>query len=353
MIKRTIISWDKDVSYPTPIGEHILKFSREIGFKPTPINSRLGPKKVINHYLDLVKSWKTSDIILTAYPNIMLPIRLPVVRWLRYLDSYMFKSLNKDKTTILYVYDLPIEQALSVRDNMLVDDISYELERLVFEQFDWILVFNKRMKKYLRNRYGISHDKIVEYKILDYYVPIAPPAEKRLDYPVNIAFIANLDRKRVEDIPLNLPHSVDIKYHFMGKNGEWIKNLKRNDFVYHGFIPHKSLPNELFKMHFGILMYPDPVSFYLRFSASSKFSAYVTAGLPLLVNYKSSYPAELVKKYKIGFIFKDPEDILKIIDQLSDSKYQKIRQNVLKLAEKIRRGYFIKHALKEVLNKNA
>ena len=325
--------------------EDVINFSSEIGFGLVVLGKKVKiPINPINYYLKMIKYWKKADIVLATYPYICRPTK---DNFLRIWESNLIEKLNGNKFSILYIVDLPIEQSISSRK--VVDHKAYEIEERIFKSFYSLLVFNENMKKEIQNNYGIDDERFVEFEILDYGVDFVPPSIKQIKRPYKIIYAGALAKNRCSWIK-DLPHSDNIVYEFFGKNGEWINGLNRKDIEYKGFLsPDKLSKYASTDCHFGIIVYDPAFIEYLKYVSTSKFSAYMVAGLPILYSSKYSYLSHLVNKYKVGLPISSFNEIPKIIDNLTEQEYNKIRNNCLKLGEKIRQGYFFKKAVSTAL----
>jgi len=314
-----------------------LKFSSEIGFTPLIL-------KDIRSIAKLILNYPNIDIILAIYPYICSPLR---GNSFRMLEHFFIREFVKNKTFILYVVDLPIHQNIAVGNCNVVDEKSYHLERKLFESADIICVFNKLMKKTIQEHTFISDEKFVEFEILDYGLKI--PKSKKVKFrmrPIKLAFGGNLNRRLIGSSISLLPKIKDVVYEFFGINGEWIKTIKRGDIKYCGVLqPEKFMEYISNNAHFG-LIFGDLCNTYLtnyhNIGTTSKFSAYLAAGVPILSPSCYSYISYLIKKYEIGYSFPSFDKIPKIIDNLTESEYEDIRNNCSQLGEKIRNGYFFK-----------
>jgi len=325
-----------------------IKFSSEIGFRPVV----LGIKEMI-HFVKMFRYLIDTDVFLIMYPYLCSPIRK--ANPLKRLETNLISKLNKNKFSILYIVDLPIEQNLAIGNTYVIGKKAYKIEKQLFENFNVICVFNEYMKNAIQQRYDISDDRFVKFEILDYGVNFTPSKNKKfLRNKFKIVYTGNASKEYVGLRMKDLPSSKNIEYEIFGNNGGWINDLGRQDVVYKGFLPSKEIIKYIStKAHFGTILYNKnfkSVNYY-NFGSSSKFSAYLVAGLPLLIPSQYTYISSLVKKYKVGFSFGSFDEIPQIINTLTESKYNRIRNNCLKLGEKIKDGYFFKKAVKIALKK--
>ncbi|MCD6536991.1 hypothetical protein J7L18_00030 [Candidatus Bathyarchaeota archaeon] len=104
--------------------------------------------------------------------------------------------------------------------------------------------------------------------------------------------------------------------------------------VYFGVIPPKDVPKIASEYHFGLLYYNPSIEKYLQYGSTSKFSAYMTAGLPVICPSSLSYISYLIKKYKVGLTFNSLNDIPKILAEINEEKYIMMRERSAELGEK-------------------
>ena len=325
----------------------VINFSSEIGFKPVLLGRRAKiPLNPLIYYLKMTKYWAIADIILATYPYICRPTH---DNPFRLLESKLIEKRNKNKFSILYVIDLPIEQFLSGGKN--VDKKAYKIEERILKSFAVLLVFNGNMKKQIQANYGIDDKKFVEFEILDYGIDSSTTFLKQIRKPYRVVYASALNKNRCSWIRA-IPNSDEVVYEFFGEGGSWINKLGRKNVVYKNYCPPSDLSKILSRDYdFGIIAYDSQLTDYLEFTSTSKFSAYMVAGLPILVPSSYLYLISLIKKYKVGRSFDSFNEIPKIIDSLTESEYAQIRDNCNNLGEKIKNGYFIKKAVNTALSK--
>ena len=83
---------------------------------------------------------------------------------------------------------------------------------------------------------------------------------------------------------------------------------------------------------------------YTRFNNPHKLSCYIAAGKPVIV-WRKSAVSELVLKYNIGYVISN----LYEINSIDFSDYNVKKENVEKLAIKVKEGYFTKNVINEIL----
>ncbi len=83
---------------------------------------------------------------------------------------------------------------------------------------------------------------------------------------------------------------------------------------------------------------------YLQYNDPHKISMYMVAGLPIIIWDKAA-EATLVKQKKIGLVISSLEEIPEIVNSIDKKKYEEMRTNVLNLAKKMSKGYFLNKQL--------
>ncbi len=333
------------------------RFSEDLGFKLLYLYfpSLSKPEVFLNRGLENLSkiSRLRGDVLLIPYPG---PFRFADPKYIAHLKaramsvivtSYLrmlISVMKKFENVILYVYDLPNEQNASVSRKYFTGANAYLAEELIFSNANKILVFNREMEKVIRKRYSIEKDKFVHYEILDMGITINPVSRLTPNSPRRIIYAANLSPNRVKGIEKyvqKLPPNVRLL--LFGPNGSWIKG-ERVD--YRGVLAAKVFYKAISEDgDFGLVWYPENVSFYFRMSSSSKFSTYLVSGLPVLVDRHAKWPAELVKKYKVGITSYRLDKLLIEAGRLDHQEYIQLKRNAIFLGKKIRKGYFIKRAL--------
>ncbi len=85
---------------------------------------------------------------------------------------------------------------------------------------------------------------------------------------------------------------------------------------------------------------------YLRYNSSHKTSLYLASGIPVIV-WKQSSLARWVEEHKAGITIDSLSDISRTIQQLTDEEHSAIIENARAIGERLRRGEFLKTALKD------
>jgi len=325
------------------------RFSVELGFIPikrfSPLNIGKAPS-----WFKLLLNLKDVEILVLAYPYACRPLDNST----RSLELNLIKRISKKCFSIIYVVDLPIEQNNGFRVPDITDSESRRVERELFESIDKILVFNQRMMKRIQMNYGIEDDRFVLVEMLDYGVKQPDITRKEYSAPFRIVYAGNLSEELLGRGIESLPIGDDLEYHFFGQNGKWIGGFNGH-FNYHGYEedPFDVVSTMSGLAHYGLLMRNrnNPIiSEYYSYSTTSKFSAYMVSGLPILVQKEYDYVSELVRKYQVGLVYNSPKEIQELVESVGEDQYEIMRRNAYDLGSKLSNGHFFKKGMATAMN---
>lgn len=143
---------------------------------------------------------------------------------------------------------------------------------------------------------------------------------------------------------------------------EWTKTLpldvfsnssteERHNLRFKGWLPDDALLRELNHGGFG-LVWSENIDNqeereYSEMNVSFKFSTYLAAGLPLIVN-QGLAKQEFVEQYGVGFVVSSLDEAVERIQELSLEEYVALRSRVQKISVLVREGFFTKKMLVEV-----
>ncbi|MEM1998134.1 MAG: hypothetical protein QXZ27_08860 [Candidatus Bathyarchaeia archaeon] len=331
----------------------VARFSSELSFRQVFLGDRRNISSILRYYFKLIREWFGADVVLAIYPYLCVNIRRR--HFLKVLESILINKLSKRTYSILYIVDLPIDREV-ILGSLKGEEYKRccEVERRIFEGFSAILVFNENMKKIIQERYGFDDSKFILFEMLDYWAKDPPQEDFQFRFPLEIAFLtSSFDQERCSWIK-ELPRCKKVlNYHFYGMSGDWIRRLNRADFKYMGFISPDEAPKVICNHHFGMINYDPLIERYLQYGSTSKFSAYLSAGLPIICSSRFTYLSDLVQKYSVGVLFRSLDEIPEILLKLNRETYGKMRKNSIELGEKVRHGYFLKKAIITALQKQS
>ena len=211
---------------------------------------------------------------------------------------------------------------------------------------DGVIAHNPIMKSVLVDK-GIAEDKIVSLGIFDYLIPdFQEKSGQTKDQPIIVA--GNLAQEKAGYL-YKLP--AEPSYNLYGVGFDENRALL-NEIYFGSFLPDE-LPSVL-EGGFGLVWDGDSADTcsgvfgeYLRFNNSHKASLYLASGFPLVVWEQSSL-SRFVLENGCGIAVESLHDLKNTIENLSDVDYQELVANAKNIGKKIRDGFYLTSALKEL-----
>lgn len=297
---------------------HILEYSRK-----NPI------KKLLYANVKLCNQIKKSH-----YSNyvIQYPVR----------DNYTFKKYmyfvfkQKNSNVYLIVHDIK-----SLQNN----DIKQQKSEIdLFNSVAGLIVHNEYMKKWLVD-HGVK-TKMTILGVFDYDNP--QPFQKETNYKETICFPGNLYKSTFLNKPFLNTHTLNI--YGPNKLKEYPKNI-----IYKGQYSPEELPKHLYE-NFGLIwdgtspeVCEGKFGKYLKYNNPHKLSLFISSGIPVIVWEKAAV-AKLVKKYQIGLVIDNLYNLDNLLNDVTEEQYKILKDNTEKVGKRLREGFFIKEALRNILN---
>ena len=211
---------------------------------------------------------------------------------------------------------------------------------------DGVIAHNPIMKSVLVDK-GIAEDKIVCLGIFDYLIPdFQEKSGQTKDQPMIVA--GNLAQEKAGYL-YSLPG--EPAYNLYGVGFDESRALE-NETYFGSFLPDE-LPSVL-EGDFGLVWDGDSAETcsgvfgeYLRFNNSHKASLYLASGFPLVV-WNQSALSHFVLENGCGIAVESLHDLKTTIENLSESDYQGLVENAKHIGKKIREGFYLTSALKEL-----
>lgn len=310
-------------------------------FKCEPIDFYLGGRKI--YYMSIFKrileckKLNSGDTLIIQYPY-----------YFKYWDNF-FSILQKLRKRNIKVVAI-IHDVLSLRPSDKKISIKEEME--IFNNFDAIISHNEEMSKFLRDN-GVK-SKIVDLEIFDYLIN-KPEAYEVKDFK-NIHIAGNLSSNKSKYIYDEEFKDIKSKIYLYGPNFE-VENidLTNSNIQYKGCFKPEDLGKEI-KEGFGLVWDGTSVNTcdgaigeYLKYNNPHKTSMYLSIGMPIIVWEKAAI-SKFIKKYNLGISIKSLKDIDSILNKMTITEYLEIKKNCEEMGKKIRNGYFLQTALKNVID---
>ncbi len=291
--------------------------------------------QMIGAFLGLAKRVKKGDIIYIQYPYNPQRVNDVLIKRLNKLakkNSAELCVIMHDINSFRYSCENEREEALKEECKLL-------------SRANSLIVHNRRMKELL-NKYGCSNDIMTELQLFDYiYDGLDATTEYRSE-SVKVIVAGNLAREKSGYL-YNLPQINNISFELFGVNYSGSENTMIN---YHGAFPPDELIQFL-KGSFGLVWDGNSAEtcegnygLYLKYNNPHKFSLYVASGIPVIV-WKQSALADFVESENIGVAIDSLQDLNKIPVTVSNDDYIVMKNNIERVKNEVRKGWFLKNAL--------
>ncbi|MCI1922067.1 MAG: galactofuranosyltransferase [Liquorilactobacillus nagelii] len=259
----------------------------------------------------------------------------------------VMKLLKNDSAgkIVIVVHDIESLRTFNKKRAISLNYVKSKFEIKMLNMADSLIVHNDFMKKKMMLM-GFKPE-MISIKIFDYLN--SHELCKTFYYNHDICFAGELS-KSVFLRNLNLKnHSLSV----FGPNplSKYPENVN-----YRGEYKPEELPLHL-NQSFGVVW--DGISTktcegivgnYLKYNNPHKTSLYLSCGVPVIVWSKAAI-ASFVVNNNLGFSIDSLDNLDDLLDSISYDEYVVVRKNCLNISNKIRNGFFIKKAIKEISNK--
>lgn len=280
------------------------------------------------------------------------------------LTKHMVSTIIKKHPAKRYILQYPTQYEKSTRQiintiqnktnskiDLIVHDIpgfqfsqnNWETERILFNSVEGLIVHNDRMKEWLK-LHGV-HTKMISLGLFDY--DNEQPLQKKQQYNESVCFPGNLS-KSVFLTKLTLKHSINI----YGPN-----KLSRYPSCvnYCGEYTPEELPKHLHE-NFGLIWDGNdtdtcggPFGEYLKINNPHKVSLYLSSGIPVII-WKQAALASFIEKNNLGITINSLSELDNVLSSITNDSYQVMKHNTEQIGLKLRKGFYIKKAIKELHN---
>ena len=211
-----------------------------------------------------------------------------------------------------------------------------------FNLADGIIGHNAKMNQWLKEN-GVTVP-LVDLGIFDYDNP--QPLQEYRGYEQTLCYAGNLiDAKFLDE------------YHQKSKLTVFGPNPadKYNESIsYEGQYTPEELPQHL-TQNFGLVWHGTSADTcngtfgkYLRYNNPHKTSLYLSSGLPVII-WDQAALADFVKENGVGITISSLNDLDAKLSAISAEEYQQMHDNVKKIAEKMRSGYYVTTAVQKLV----
>ena len=276
-----------------------------------------------------------------------LLIQFPMLHHSFFTTHLVKKIQRKGVKVYLIIHDLEVLRNANLDTVPLKHKIRVHLqESSLLGVADGIVAHNPIMKAFLVKQ-GLAEQKIVSLDIFDYLIPnFQEKTTQTKDQPIIVA--GNLAQEKAGYL-YALPETPI--YNLYGVGFDKSRALE-NESYFGSFLPDE-LPAAL-EGGFGLVWDGDSAETcsgvfgeYLRYNNSHKASLYLASGFPLVV-WKQSALSHFVLEKNCGIAVESLHDLKTTIENLSDADYQELVTNAKRIGKKIRDGFYLTSALKEL-----
>lgn len=282
------------------------------------------------HMLKLIKTGVTflayrNRIIVAQYPNYGQGL-------VKHLIHFLFKH-NK---MIYLVHDVDWLRNLG-------QDKKDELKLLNSAKV--LIIHNEEMEKKLKES-GVIQPGFINLRLFDYLIELNMADKK---FHKAIVFAGNLGKSKFLSLLIRQSQTYDINLYGIGLKDE---NSLPERTHYLGSYSPEQLPNVI-SSGLGLVWDGEsinscvgPMGEYLRYNNPHKLSLYIAAGIPVIV-WKEAAVAKIVRQFGIGFCVDSLLEIDDLLENLTETQYRKLCQNVQSLQHKVIKGYYLTAALEK------
>lgn len=296
-------------------------------------NKRTKMINEVKKYLFLKKIKKENDTLFFQYPFSNISI----------VNKQLIK-LEKRKKIIILIHDIE-----SLRFG---NDKRFKEEKEIFSNAFVVIAHNSKMREYLINYMNVSYKKIMVLELFDYlYSGKEIKIRKLGKKPYRICFAGNLSKKKAPFL-YELQNKEDLGVIF-SLYGIGYDMLERQKVIYNGNFTSDQLVEKI-EADFGLIWDGEwenerfnQLKEYTKYNNPHKLSLYIVCRLPVIV-WKESAIAEFVKKYHLGYLIENLDDIKKI--DCDDNEYYILQHNIEQIRRKIINGEFLDKVLKKIMS---
>lgn len=255
----------------------------------------------------------------------------------KFMPLFLSVLEKKELKIILIIHDLESARFYG-------DEKSAALEKRILDLSQKIIVHNDCMKNYLFENLGVGAKKLVTLGIFDY---LCDEVAREYSLKNEVCVAGNLDPDKSGYV-----YNTDAGFTLNVYGANFNKKRAGENIIYKGSFAPEKLPQNL-EGSFGLIWDGDsPLSCegvtgrYLKINNPHKASLYLAAGLAVIVWDKAALSG-FIEKNNLGFSVSSLAEIDEKLGGLTQEKYAEMLTNVKKIGAHLRRGAFIKGAVKK------
>lgn len=278
----------------------------------------------------IIASVSYGDIVIFQFPT-----------WNAFkFDEALLRQLNcyPGLKKVTFVHDMV---SLMFESNRYL--LSSEIQFM--NQTDLVIVPSQRMADFLRSE-GLTVEKMVIQRIWDFPVSIDRSVKPKYRRVINFSGNPELDKfkfaKEWNYDAVELRVTADQADWAQGKNIRFLGWFNDDTFLVNA-LRHSG--------GFGLVWSEDLyTSEYMKMNANYKFSAYLAAGIPVIVNNCIAERDTVIRK-NLGLAVDSLDEAVERVAAMSPAEYDKMVDDIAVFSELVRQSYFAKKALTDAVFK--
>ena len=259
----------------------------------------------------------------------------------RYIDILEKVKQKKHIKLAFLIHDLDSLRKLFLNAQ---DDFEY-MDHKMFDISDYIIAHNDSMIEYLVSQ-GVEREKIHNLHIFDYLCD----SNNTIKFDRSVSIAGNLDEKKSN----YLAKLKDIKaVHFDLYGVHLNEEILASNITYHGAFPPDEINNQLYS-GFGLVWDGSSIERcdgntgeYLKYNNPHKLSLYLVSGIPVVI-WKEAAEAKFVEEYGLGITVNSLDELGEKFASLSEEEYFEMVKRVAVVSERLKNGYYLTQAIKEI-----
>lgn len=229
--------------------------------------------------------------------------------------------------------------------------IEQEISRL--NNSDYVIAHNDTMSDWLKEHNARAY--IQSLKVFDYLSTSNPDdSEIKEGHKYRVLYAGAFSSRKNHFVNQMDDIIKSYKFNLYGA-GHKAQEEKNNMVTYKGFVLSDTLIATA-DGDFGLVWEGESINTcsggygeYLQLNNPHKCSLYIRCHLPIFIWRKAAL-APFVKENNIGFCIDSLEEIEKILSKLSKEEYKEIRNNVIKISNRLASGYYVLTALENIID---